>query len=408
MPGTSLVFLSLEQGEMMTLDRIYLDHNATTPVDPAVVEAMLPYLGDGFGNASSVHGFGREAKVALENAREQIAAFINCEPSELYFTSGGTESDNLAVLGTAYQLKGKRDHLVVGATEHHAVLEPAEHLAHKEGFILDILPVDSEGFASADDLAGLVTGQTALVSVMHANNETGTVQDIAALTAVTRDKGILFHTDAVQSTGKIKVDVKELGVELLSLTGHKIYGPKGTGALFIRKGVKLAPLFYGGSHEKKRRPGTENVAGAVALAKTLEIAEQRREKDYHRIQQLADYFIDQVTSTLPDVFLNGPRQNRIPQTVNLSFAGIEGESIVLSLDIEGIACSAGSACTSGATEPSHVLVAMGKPKVQAQGAIRFSMGRSTTKEQLDYVITKLGPVVQRLRDLSPVYGKRSR
>jgi cysteine desulfurase len=392
----------------MTQDRLYLDHNATTPVDPEVVEAMLPYLSNSFGNASSVHGFGREAKVALEQAREQIAAFINCEPAELYFTSGGTESDNLAVLGTAYQFKGKRNHLVVGATEHHAVLEPAEHLAHKEGFRLDILPVDGEGFSSPDDLNRLVTPQTALVSVMHANNETGAVQDLAAFTAVTREKDILFHTDAVQSTGKIKVDVRELGVDLLSLTGHKIYGPKGTGALFIRKGVKLAPLFYGGSHEKKRRPGTENVAGAVGLAKTLEIAERRREEDYLRIQSFADYFIDRVTSTLPDVFLNGPRRNRIPQTVNISFAGIEGESIVLSLDIEGIACSAGSACTSGATEPSHVLVAMGKPKVQAQGAIRFSMGRSTTKEQLDYVVEKLGPVVQRLRDLSPVYGKQSR
>jgi cysteine desulfurase len=391
---------------MMTMDRIYLDHNATTPVDPEVVETMLPWLREGFGNASSVHSFGREAKVALEQAREQIAAFINCEPAELYFTSGGTESDNVAVLGAAYQLRGKKDHLVVGATEHHAVLEPAEHLMHKGGFKLDLLPVDEDGFSSADDLRRLVGDQTALVSVMHANNETGAVQDLAVLTAVTREKDILFHTDAVQSTGKIKVDVNQLGVDMLSLTGHKIYGPKGTGALFIRRGVKIAPLFYGGSHEKKRRPGTENVAGAVGLAKTLEIAGQRMEEDYRRIQELAEYFIDRVTSTVPDVFLNGPRQNRIPQTVNLSFAGIEGESIVLSLDIEGIACSAGSACTSGATEPSHVLVAMGKPKVRSQGAIRFSMGRSTTKEQLDYVIARLGPVVQRLRDLSPLYGKQ--
>lgn len=388
------------------MDRIYLDHNATTPVDPDVVEAMLPYLSGGFGNASSVHGFGREARVALEQAREQIAAFINCEPAELYFTSGGTESDNMAVLGAAFQSKGKRNHIIVGATEHHAVLEPAEHLAHKEGFKLDLLPVDGDGFSTADDLRRIVTDQTTLVSVMHANNETGAVQDLASLTAVTRDNGILFHTDAVQSTGKIKVDVRQLGVDLLSLTGHKIYGPKGTGALFIRKGVKLAPLFYGGSHEKKRRPGTENVAGIVGLAKTLEIAGERMDADFPRLQELSDYFIDRVITTIPDVFFNGPRRNRIPQTANLSFAGIEGESIVLSLDIEGIACSAGSACTSGATEPSHVLVAMGKPKVRSQGAIRFSMGRSTTKEQLDYVIAKLDPVVQRLRDLSPLYGKK--
>ncbi|MEW5795400.1 MAG: cysteine desulfurase family protein [Candidatus Zixiibacteriota bacterium] len=388
------------------MDRIYLDHNATTPVDPEVVDAMLPYFGRQFGNASSVHGFGREAKVALEQSREQIATFINCDPSELYFTSGGTESDNIAVLGTAYQLKGKKNHLIVGATEHHAVLEPAEHLTHKEGFKLDILPVDGDGFSSPDDLLKLVSDQTALVSVMHANNETGAVQEIAALSQVTRGKGVLFHTDAVQSMGKIKVDVKDLGVDLLSLTGHKIYGPKGTGALFIRKGVKIAPLFYGGSHEKKRRPGTENVAGAVGLAKTLEIAERRRDEDFRRLYELAEYFIDQVISSVPDVSLNGPRTNRIPQTVNISFAGIEGESIVLSLDLEGIACSAGSACTSGATEPSHVLVAMGKPKIQAQGAIRFSMGRSTTREQIDFVIAKIGPVVQRLRHLSPVYGKQ--
>lgn len=387
------------------MDRIYLDHNATTPVDPEVVEALLPYLGGQFGNASSVHGFGRDAKVALEQSREQIASFINCEPSELYFTSGGTESDNIALLGTAYTIKGKKDHLVVGATEHHAVLEPAEHLAHHDGFELNLLPVDEDGFASADKLRELVTDQTALVSVMQANNETGTIQDIVALTEITRDKGIFFHTDAVQAIGKVKVDVKELGVDLLSLTGHKIYGPKGTGALFIRRGVKISPLFFGGSHEKKRRPGTENVAGVVGLAKTLEIAARCMDDDYRRLGELADYFIDQVTATIQDVFLNGPRSNRIPQTANLSFAGIEGESIVLSLDMEGIACSSGSACTSGATEPSHVLVAMGKPKVRAQGAIRFSLGRTTTKDQLDYVIAKLVPIVERLRELSPIYKK---
>ncbi len=387
------------------MEPIYLDNNATTPVAPEVVEAMLPYLTTKYGNASSVHSFGREAKVALEQAREQIAAFINCEPSELYFTSGGTESDNLAVLGTAYHYRGRRDHLVVGATEHHAVLEPAEYLHCDEGFALDILPVDGDGFASPDTLAELVTDKTALVSVMYANNETGTIQDIAALTKVTRETGVLFHTDAVQATGKITVDVKELGVDLLSLTGHKIYGPKGTGALFIRQGVKITPLFYGGSHEKKRRPGTENVAGAVGLAKALEIAGKRMEQDFATHTELANYFIDEVMKRIPDVHLNGPRTNRIPPTVNLSFTGIEGESILLSLDMEGIACSSGSACTSGATEPSHVLIAMGKKSVDAQGAIRFSMGRSTTKEQLDYVLEKLPPIIQRLREMSPMYGR---
>ncbi|MFQ6009201.1 MAG: cysteine desulfurase family protein [Candidatus Zixiibacteriota bacterium] len=387
------------------MEPIYLDHNATTPVEPAVMEVMLPYLSKRFGNASSIHRFGREAKIALENAREQIAAYINCQPSELYFTSGGTESDNIAVLGVVGHLHDQRNHLIVGATEHHAVIEPAEYLHHKEGIALDFLPVDHEGFASPDQLRRLVTDKTALVSVMHANNETGTIQDIASLAEIAHEKGALFHTDAVQSTGKIKVDIKEMGVDLLSITGHKIYGPKGTGALFIRQGVEIAPLFYGGSHEKKRRPGTENVAGAVGLAKTLEIAGKRLEMDYKQHTELADYFIASVMEKIPDVYLNGPRQNRVPPTVNLSFKGVEGESIVISLDLEGIAVSSGSACTSGATEPSHVLSAMGIPATIAQGAVRFSMGRTTTKEQLDYVLEKLPPIIGRLRAMSPLYGK---
>ena len=390
------------------MDFIYLDHNATTPVDPEVVEAMLPYLREIYGNASSVHSGGRDAKVALENSREQIAEFINCEPSELYFTSGGTESDNIAILGTAYQLKSRCDHLIVGAAEHHAILEPAEHLHEKENFKLDILPVDSDGLSSPERLARLVNDKTAIVSVMQANNETGVIQDIAALSEVAKAQGVLFHTDAVQATGKIKVDVKELGVDLLSLTGHKIYGPKGTGVLFVKQGVKLAPLFYGGSHEKKRRPGTENIAGIVGLAKALEIAGKRMEQDHQLHKELSEYFIDKVTSLIPDVSLNGHRDKRVMPTMNLSFSGIEGESILLSLDLEGIACSSGSACTSGATEPSHVLVAMGKDKVDAQGAIRFSMGRSTTKEQLDYVLEKLPPVVERLRNMSPIYRSKAK
>ncbi|HUV31158.1 MAG TPA: IscS subfamily cysteine desulfurase [Acidobacteriota bacterium] len=388
------------------MKQIYLDHNATTPVDPEVIEAMLPYFKTGFGNASSVHSFGREAKVALETARERIAAFINCRPEELYFTSGGTESDNIAVLGTAHHLKNRRKHLVVGATEHHAVLQPAEHLARNEGFRLDLLPVDSEGFASPEKLAGLVSDDTALVSVMHGNNETGTIQDIRALTDVARDKNVLFHTDAVQSVGKVKVDVKDLGVDMLSLTGHKIYGPKGAGALFIRQGIKISPLFFGGSHEKKRRPGTENVPGVVGLATALEIAGERMEEDAARLGQLADFFIQAVLDKIPDCRLNSPRSNRIPPTVNISFNGVEGESIVLALDMEGVAVASGSACTSGAIEPSHVLTAMGVPAVTAQGAIRFSMGRSTTKDDLAHVLAVLPPIIERLRAMSPIYQQR--
>lgn len=391
------------------MDQIYLDHNATTPVDHEVVAVMLPYLTHKFGNASSVHHFGRDAKVALENARELIAEFINCEPSELYFTSGGTESDNMAVLGTAYQRKDARKHIVFGATEHHAVMEPAEYLEHRHGFSTDVAPVDSDGFISPKRLANIVTDETALVSIMHANNEVGTIQDLRPLVHVAHDQGAWFHTDAVQSCGKIKVDVKELGLDLLSLTGHKIYGPKGTGALYIRQGIKITPLLYGGSQEKKRRPGTDNVAGAVGLAKALEIAGRQMEQDWNRISELADYFIDSVLKTIPQVYFNGPRMGgRIPQVCNLSFAGIEGESILLSLDQEGIACSSGSACTSGATEPSHVLIAMGKDRTLSQGAIRFSLGRSTTKEQIDYVLSKLPPIIERLRSLSPLYKEEAK
>ncbi len=386
------------------MEPIYLDHNATTPVDPEVVDAMLPYLSKGFGNASSVHQFGRDAKVAFENAREQIAAFINCDPGELYFTSGGTESDNMAVLGTAFQRKDRKNHVIIGATEHHAVLEPAEFLERRHGFEVDVLPVDSEGFASPKRLANLVKDTTSIVSVMQANNETGTIQDLKPLIDAAHDKGALFHSDSVQACGKVEIDVKKLGLDLLSLTGHKIYGPKGTGALFIRNGIKIQPLLYGGSQEKKRRPGTDNVAGAVGLAKALEIAGKRMEQDWIHLTELADYFIDHVLKGIRDVHFNGSRTNRIPQVCNMSFSGIEGESILLALDLDGIACSSGSACTSGATEPSHVLVAMGKERIHAQGAIRFSMGRSTTKKQIDYVLEKLPPIIERLRSMSPLYN----
>lgn len=390
------------------MDQIYLDHNATTPVEPAVVEAMLPYLTGHFGNASSVHTFGRDAKVALENAREQIAAFIGCQPAELIFTSGGTESDNMAIFGVAAACQGRKNHLIVGAAEHHAILEPAEHLHHKQGWKLDLLPVDHEGFGSAERLASLVTDQTGIVSVMHANNETGVIQDTRALAEAAHAKGALFHTDAVQAVGKVPVDVGALEVDLLSLTGHKIYGPKGTGALFVRQGIKLLPLLYGGSHERKRRPGTENIAGAVGLAKALEIAGQRMADDTTRLAGLTDYLIDGITTRIPDAVLNGPRHARLPQTANISFAGLEGEPIILSLDMEGVAVASGSACTSGATEPSHVLTAMGIDPYVARGAIRFSLGRSTTREQIDHVLKVLPPIIERLRSLSPSYRQAKR
>ncbi len=387
------------------MKQIYLDHTATTPVDQEVVDVMIPYLSKVFGNASSAHNFGRDAKVALENSREIVAAHINCEPSELYFTSGGTESDNIALMGVAQKYKSKKHHLLVGATEHHAVLETAEFLHNKHDFKLSVIPVDVDGFISADSINKLITEKTFLTSIMLANNETGTIQNLKPLVDATHAKGALFHTDAVQAIGKIKVDVKELDVDLLSLTAHKIYGPKGIGALFVKQGVRMEPLFYGGSHEKKRRPGTENIAGAVGLAKTLEIAQRRMDADHAMLLELSEYFIAKVKALLPDVYLNGPMTNRIPQTVNLSFQGVEGESLLLGLDLKGVAVSSGSACTSGATEPSHVLQAMGIDKVISQGALRFSLGRSTTKDDLDYVISVLPEVVNRLRDMSPIYNK---
>jgi len=388
------------------LKQVYLDYNATTPLDERVLESMLPYLKEKYGNASSVHNFGRDAKTAIEDAREKVAAILNADSSEIYFTSGGTESDNLALKGAAYINQSKKNHIITSSIEHHAVLESAKFL-EKNGFKADYLTVDQYGTVSTDDLKNKLTDNTSVVSVMHSNNEVGTIQDIKSLTEIAKEKGALFHTDAVQSGGKIKIDVKELGVDLLSMSGHKIYGPKGTGIIFIRKGVRVAPLFHGGHHEKKRRPGTEDVPGIVGFAKALEIAESMREQEHARWKELADFFIDGVQAKVPDVFLNGPRdERRIPSTVNMSFKAIEGESIILSLDMKGIGVASGSACTSGSLEASHVLMAMGVPVELAQGSIRFSLGRYTTKDDLQYTIDVLPEIIDRLRAMSPLYSKQ--
>ena len=387
------------------MKQIYLDYNATTPLDERVLEAMLPFLKEKYGNASSVHQFGRDAKTALEQSREKVAEIIGAEPSEIYFTSGGTESDNIAVKGTAHHLRKKRDHIITSAIEHHAVLETVKFLG-KEGYRTEFLGTDKEGVVSADELADKVSDSTSLVSIMMANNEVGTIQDIRKLSDVAHEKGALFHTDAVQAMGKIRVDVKELDVDLLAMSAHKFYGPKGVGVLYIRKGVKITPLAHGGHHEKGRRPGTENVAGIVGLASALELAESLRESEHERLIELADFFIDGVTAKVPNVYLNGPRdQKRVPSTVNLSFEYIEGESIILSLDMKGIGVASGSACTSGSLEASHVLTAMSVPVELAQGSIRFSLGRFTTKEDLQYTIDVLPEIVERLRAMSPLYAQ---
>jgi len=390
------------------LRQVYLDNNSTTPVDERVLEAMLPFYKEGFGNASSVHHWGRDSKMALEESREKVASIIGADPSEIYFTSGGTESDNISVIGTAWYYEKKRNHLITSAIEHHAVLSSVQFLA-KRGFQADYLGVDNEGFVSPQELRGKITDKTSLVSIMHANNETGTIQNIQELASIAKEHGAVFHTDAVQTAGKVKVNVDELGVDLLSMSGHKIYGPKGTGVVYIRKGNKITPLSYGGHHEKKRRAGTENVPGIVGFATALELAESIRETEHKRLALLADLFIDGIMTKIPNVYLNGPRDNekRVPSTVNLSFEFIEGESIILSLDMKGVAVASGSACTSGSLSASHVLTAMHVPVELAQGSIRFSMGRFTTKEDIEYTINALPEIVERLRSMSPLYQKSS-
>jgi cysteine desulfurase len=385
--------------------RIYLDHNATTPVHPEVFEAMLPYYKDKFGNASSIHSFGREAKVALEESREKVAKFINTSPQEIYFTSGGTESDNLAIKGTAFANRKKGKHIITSKIEHHAVLESCKFL-EKEGFEITYLPVDKYGFVDPDDLKKALRKDTILVSIMHVNNEVGTIQPLEELCKITKEKGAYFHTDAVQSVGKMPVDVQKLDVDMLSMSGHKIYGPKGVGAIYIKKGTRMTSWSHGGSHERSRRAGTENVPGIVGLAKTVEIARRDMEQQSQQMKNLTEAFYQKVTHAIPDVILNGHLEKRIPNTLNLSFKAVEGESIILSLDLKGVAVASGSACTSGTLEPSHVLSAMGISPEIAQGAIRFSFGRENTMEDVEYIVGILPEIVSRLRAMSPLYANK--
>jgi cysteine desulfurase len=385
--------------------RIYLDHNATTPVHPEVLEAMLPYYKDKFGNASSIHSFGREAKVALEESREKVAKFINASPQEIYFTCGGTESDNLAIKGTAFANRKKGKHIITSKIEHHAILESCKFL-EKEGFEVTYLPVDKYGLVDPDDLKKALRKDTILVSIMHVNNEVGTIQPLEELCKITKEKGAYFHTDAVQSVGKMPVDVQKLNVDMLSMSGHKIYGPKGVGAIYIRKGTRMTSWSHGGSHERSRRAGTENVPGIVGLAKVVEIAERDMEQQSQQMKNLTEAFYQKVTHAIPDVILNGHLEKRIPNTLNLSFKAVEGESIILSLDLKGVAVASGSACTSGTLEPSHVLSAMGISPEIAQGAIRFSFGRENTMADVDYVVGILPEIVSRLRAMSPLYANK--
>ncbi len=382
-------------------DAIYLDYAATTPLDPRVLEAMMPYLTEKFGNPNSIHAFGREARKAVDEVREKIAVLLNCRPSELVFTSGGTESDNLALRGVAMAYRRKGNHIVTTAIEHHAVLHTCRAL-QDEGFEVTYLPVDEHGLVTPEQVAEAVTDRTILVSIMHANNEIGTIEPLADIVRAVKEKrpDVLVHTDAVQTVGHIPVDVEALGVDLLSFAAHKFYGPKGVGGLFVRRGVKLVPQLTGGGQERNRRSGTENVAGIVGMAKALEIAVAEMPTEIPRLQALRDELIEGVLAQIPDSRLNGHPTQRLPHNANFSFLGVEGEALLLQLDLHGIAASSGSACTSGSLEPSHVLLALGLSHEWALGSLRLTLGRFTTRQHIERVLAVLPPIIEKLRALT--------
>ncbi len=387
------------------MKKVYLDYAATTPTDPEVIAAMEPYFFDKFGNASSLHAYGQEAKKALEDSRQSLADFIHAKPEEIIFTSGGTESDNAALLGAAYALEKKGNHIITSVIEHHAISEPAKFL-EKKGFKVTYLGVDKEGLVSAADLKKAITDKTILISVMHANNEIGTLQPIAQLGQLAKDKGIYFHTDAVQTVGHIPINVDELNVDLLSLSAHKFYGPKGVGALYVRKGTRLETFMRGGDQERGRRASTHNLPGIVGLARAVQLCQDKMASEIKFQSALRDRLIKEIPLKIPEVRLNGHAQQRLPNSVNFSIKYIEGESMLLSLDLLGIACSTGSACTSSSLEPSHVLLAIGLDHETAHGSLRITLGRWTKESDIDYLLEKLPPVVAKLRAMSPLYEKK--
>jgi cysteine desulfurase len=379
--------------------RVYLDHNASTPVHPDVVAEMVPYFGEVFGNPSSVHGFGRAAREAVDIARERVAAFLHARPDEIVFTSGGTESDNFGVKGLAWA-RG-RGHLITSKIEHHAVLRTCQAL-EAQGFAVTYLPVDETGMVDPDDVRRALRPDTIGISIMHANSEVGTIQPARAIGAIAREAGVPFHVDAVQTFGKVEIDVEAFNIDLMSFSGHKIYGPKGVAGLYIRKGTKLVSVQHGGEHERRRRAGTENVPGIVGFGKAAEVRGREMKDEAVRLTALRDRLWQGIRDRVPDVRLNGHPTERVPGTANISYKNVESESIVLGLDLKGIAVSAGSACTSGSVEPSYVLVAMGVPVDWAMGAVRSSLGRSTTAEDIEYVIESVEPIVRKLRAALPV------
>ncbi|HHY90757.1 MAG TPA: cysteine desulfurase NifS [Clostridiales bacterium] len=384
--------------------RIYLDYAATTPVKKEVLEEMLPYFCEKFGNPSTIYSYGREGKQALDLARDRIAKALGAKQDEIYFTSGGSESDNWAIKGIAFANRDKGNHIITTKIEHHAVLHACEAL-EKEGFEVTYLNVDQYGLIDLEELKNAITDKTILITIMFANNEIGTVQPIKEVGQIAREKKIYFHTDAVQAFGNVKINVEDLNIDLLSISAHKIYGPKGVGALYIRKGVKIAPFIHGGAQERRRRAGTENVPGIVGFGKAAELAVQNIDKHIEHQKRLRDKLIKGILDKIDYVRVNGHPEQTIPGTVNFAFEFIEGESLLLSLDMIGVCCSSGSACTSGSLDPSHVLMAIGLPHEIAHGSLRITIGDFTTEEDIDYVLEELPKIVDRLRKMSPLYEK---
>ncbi len=382
----------------------YLDYSATTPTDPEVLAAMMPYFTEVFGNPSSVYSFAAKSRKAIDTARGQVARALNADSDEIFFTGSGTEADNWALKGTLERLRSRGDHLITTKIEHHAILHTAEYLEKVEGFRVTYLPVDSDGRVRMEDLEAAMTDKTVLVSVMFANNEVGTIQPIGKIGSLCRQRGVLFHTDAVQAAAQLDIDVKALNIDMLSLSAHKMYGPKGVGAFYLRKGLRLENFVHGGGQEKGRRASTENLAGIVGLGVAIERLKERLPEEKTRLCALRDRLIDGVLSKIPDTKLNGARgDERLPNNTNFSFIGIEGETLLLDLDSKGISASTGSACSSASLEPSHVLLALGLSHEMAHGSLRMTLGRGTTDEQIDYVLDVLPEIVARRRSMSPLW-----
>lgn len=381
---------------------IYFDHAATTYVKPEVLEAMIPYFTEKYGNASSVYSIGRESKKAIEEARDKVASAIGAQSREIYFTGSGSEADNWAIKGVAYANRAKGNHIITSAIEHHAVLHTCQYL-ESDGFEVTYIPVDENGLLNPEDIKNAIKSNTILITIMFANNEIGTIQPIAEIGKIAREAGVYFHTDAVQAIGNIPINVADMNIDLLSLSAHKFYGPKGVGALYIRKGVKITSFLHGGAQERGRRASTENIAGIVGLGKAIEIAVNNIEEYNSKLISLRDRTIEEINKGIPFVRLNGDRNKRLPGNVNFSFDFIEGESLLLMLDMKGIAASSGSACTSGSLDPSHVLMAIGLPHETAHGSLRISFGEKNTHEDVDYLLEVLPMIVERLREMSPLY-----